>query len=97
MKFAFEIAHNVAVQREHLIMEMVEATVSRAEIAFANAERVGQYNIEVELPIHMTHEHLRADYEKEVVKRFETHGYLIAYITPWKWFISCDPSLWENE
>ena len=97
MKFAFEIAHNVTMQREHLIKEMVETTVSCAEIAFADAEKVGQYNIEVELPINMVYEHLRADYEKEVVERFETYGYLITHVAPWKWFISCDPSRWENE
>ena len=97
MKFAFEVAHNVAMQREHLIMEMVDNTISCAEIAFAEAEKIGQYNIEVELPIHMAHEHLRADYEQKVVEKFENYGYLIAYIAPWKWFISCDPSQWESE
>ena len=97
MKFAFEIARNVDIQREHLIMEMVNTTISCAEIAFAEAEKVGQYNVEVELPINLTYEHLRADYEKEVVRKFETHGYLIAHIIPWKWFISCDPSQWESE
>ena len=97
MKFAFEIAHEVAMQREHLIMEMVETTVVHAEIAFANAEKIGQYNIEVELPIALTHEHLRAEYEKAVVEKFEAYGYIIDQVTPWKWFISCDPSLWESE
>ena len=40
---------------------------------------------------------LRAEYEQMVVEHFENYGYLIAYIEPWKWFISCDPSRWENE
>ena len=97
MKFAFEIAYNVAAQRERLIKEMVETTISCAEVAFAEAEKIGQYNIEVELPINMTYEHLRAEYEEEVVRKFENYDYLIAYIAPWKWFISCDPSAWEGE
>ena len=97
MKFAFEVAHNVAMQRERMLMEMVETTVSCAEITFDEAEKVGKYDIEIELPIHMTYEHLQADYEKKIVERFESCGYLIAYIAPWKWFISCDPSQWESE
>lgn len=97
MKFAFEIAYEVTARRERLIKEMLETTISCAEAAFVEAEKVGQYNIEVELPTNMTHEHLRAEYEEEVVRKFENYGYLIACVAPWKWFISCNPSEWEGE
>ena len=97
MKFAFEVAHNVAIQREHLLHEMVDKTIACAELAFDLAEKEGEYNVVIEIPACEEHPHLRAEYEEKVVTYFESYGYLIAYIAPWKWFISCDPSQWESE
>lgn len=97
MKFAFEVAHNVAVQREHLLMEMLDETVTRAELAFERAEKDGKYDVTIELSAFEEYSHLRAEYEEKVVTHFESYGYLIAYVAPWKWFISCDPSQWESE
>ena len=97
MKFAFEVANNVAIQREHLLHEMVDKTIACAELAFDLAEKEGEYNVVIEIPACAERPHLRAEYEEKVVTYFESYGYLIAYVAPWKWFISCDPSQWESE
>ena len=45
MKFAFEVAHNVSIQREHLLQEMLDETIACAEIAFEQAEKDGKYDV----------------------------------------------------
>lgn len=98
MKFAFEVANEIAQNREHLILELVDRTVSIAEIAFEKAAEYGCYNVDIEVPnVAEELQHLLPDYERKTVEHFEDYGYLIAYIAPWRWFISCDPEQWESE
>lgn len=97
MKFAFEYAHIAAQNRRDLLDNLLKLTVDTAEVGFENAMKEGDFDIVIEIDPGIQREHLRAEYEEMVVEHFEDYGYLIAYIAPWKWFISCDPSRWENE
>jgi hypothetical protein len=97
MTFAFEYAHTAAQNRYSLLEKLLKLTVDTAEIGFKNAVKEGEFDIIVEIDLNDQREYLRAEYEQMVVEHFEGYGYLIAHVAPWKWFISCDPSRWENE
>lgn len=97
MTFAFEYAHTAAQNRRNLLDRLLKLTIDAAEIGFKDAVKEGEFDIVVEISLNDQREYLRAEYEQMVVEHFESYGYLIAYIEPWKWFISCDPSRWENE
>lgn len=97
MTFAFEYAYLAGQNRRNLLDRLLKLTIDAAEVGFKNAVKEGEFDIVVEIGLDDQREHLRTEYEQMVVEHFEGYGYLIACIAPWKWFISCDPSLWENE
>lgn len=97
MTFAFEYANTAAQNRRDLLERLLRLTIGAAEVGFKGAVKEGEFDIIVEIDLNNQREHLRVEYEQMVVEYFEGYGYLIAYIAPWKWFISCDPSRWENE
>lgn len=97
MTFAFDYAHTAAQNRRDLLDRLLKLTIDAAEIGFKDVVKEGGFDIIVEIGLNDQHEYLRAEYEQMVVEHFEGYGYLIAYIAPWKWFISCDPSRWESE
>ena len=97
MTFAFDYAHTAAQNRRDLLDRLLKLTIDAAENGFKDAVKEGEFDIVVEISLTDQREYLRAEYEQMVVEHFENYGYLIAYIEPWKWFISCDPSRWENE
>jgi hypothetical protein len=97
MTYAFEYAYTAAQNRRDLLDRLLKLTIGAAEVGFKNAVQEGEFDIVVEISLNDQREYLRAEYEQMVVEHFEGYGYLIAHIAPWKWFISCDPSLWENE
>lgn len=97
MTFAFEYEYIAAQNRCELIDRLLKLTIDAAEVGFKNAVKEGEFDIVVEIGLNDQCEHLRAEYEQKVVEYFEDYGYLIAYIAPWKWFISCNSSRWESE
>ena len=97
MTYAFEYAYTAEQNRRNLLEKLLKLTIDAAEVGFKNAVEEGEFDIVVEIGLDEQREYLRAEYEQKVVERFEDYGYLIAHVAPWKWFISCDPSRWENE
>lgn len=97
MTFAFDYAHTAAQNRRNLLDRLLKLTIDAVEVGFKNVVQEGEFDIMVEIGLNDQREYLRAEYEQMVVEHLEGYGYLVAYVAPWKWFISCDPSQWESE